>query len=198
MRKVILLTSAILLVLLSFSACSGRIIKSESIGVSKTEAYNISSAKLPQFKEMEQRTFDVLELTFGGDTPKYKRVGEVSNGQFRMKDLYLRFSYSRPEFRYDEKTNSSYETGRIQSEIPRDFWQNVRNEAGEIVCEGIIVFENVPFSFYYNGDGEPFVKCLEIRFDRYFDEDRSYIDFINFAVNYEYNDYVTEEELLSR
>ncbi|MBE6732112.1 MAG: hypothetical protein E7564_10520 [Ruminococcaceae bacterium] len=198
MRRVILLTSAVLMVLLSLTACSGRIIKRESNGENKTETYKLSSAELPQFKEMEQRTFDVLELTFSGNTPKYKRVGEVSNGQFRMNDLYLRFSYSRPESRYDEKTNSSYGTGRIQSEIPRDFWKNIRNEAGEIVCEGIIVFEKVPFSFYYNEDSEPFIKCLEVRFDRYFDEDRSYIDFINFAKDYVYIDYITEEDLLSR
>ena len=90
------------------------------------------------------------------------------------------------------------ETSTYVCSIPDKFWQNVKNDKGETVCEGIIIFEKVPFSFYYNENGEPYVKCLETRFHSYFKEDRSYVEFINFAINYEPVDYVTEEDLLSR
>ncbi|MBP3324078.1 MAG: hypothetical protein J6M16_07780 [Clostridia bacterium] len=204
MKKYTTFILAVLLILTLLSGCNGRVKVSQNnssaseITSSSSENYKLTYVAPPKFQKLGDREFDVLQLTISGNTPVFRDVGEVSKGKFRMEDITLRYSYSRPEYYYDEDTGLSYYTGRYQSDIPQGFWETTKNENGETICEGVIVFERVPFVFYYNEEGEPYVKCLETRFHSYFKEDKSYVDFVNFAINYEPVNYVTEEDLLSR
>ena len=147
----------------------------------------------PEFKKLNTREFDVLELKFDWlKNVAYTDVGDIKDGKFHLNGTYLKYSGSRTN-----NFTGKVETSAYVCSVPDNFWQNVKNDKGEIICEGIIVFERVPFSFYYNEDGEPYVKCLETRFHSYFKEDRSYVDFINFAVNYQPVNYSSNEDTLS-
>ena len=204
MRRIFSTLVFILLILILFSACTPQKISREALRAAsasecKKEYYELTYAAPPEFTDMGEREFDVLEMKISGTTPIFKDVGEVKGGKIYLPyGVELRYSDGYPEQYYDKKDGKVKITGRFACSVPDNFWQNIKNDKGETVCEGIIVFEKVPFSFYYNEDGEPYVKCLETRFNSYFKEDRSYVEFINFAINYEPVNYVTEEDLLSR
>ena len=79
--------------------------------------------------------------------------------------------------------------GTWLADTPIYFPQNTKN------AEGIIIFDGVPYSLYYDENGSAFVKCLETRFNDYFKEDKSYSDFIRWAKYYTRR--LDDEDLLS-
>ena len=153
---------------------------------------NSGEYTLPNFTDEGLRQFDVHKISVYKDKINFTDIGVLKDGKFHLKGTYLKYGDSRAK-----NFTGKVETSTYVCSIPDKFWQNVKNDKGETICEGIIIFEKVPFSFYYNEDGEPYVKCLETRFHSYFKEDRSYVDFINFAVNYEPVNYTSNEDTLS-
>ncbi len=192
----LLFTSLLFLTMLIFNGCAAKNIQ---VKTPESNVIVIDDAEIPNFQNLNDRQFEVQELQVIDNAPSLNSIGEVKNGKIYLPyGNELRYGDSYPEQYYDPKDGKVKVTGRFACSVPDNFWQNVKNDKGETICEGIIVFEKVPFSFYYNENGEPYVKCLETRFHSYFKEDRSYVEFINFAINYEPVDYVTEEDLLSR
>ena len=145
---------------------------------------------IPDFKEYNVKDirndtrFDVKKLTFASETPIYTDIGKVKGFKFVLKGTHLRYSDMHPQNQY-----TTMENGTWYSDTPIYFTEYTKN------AEGIIIFDGVPYSLYYNANGRPFVKCLETRFNDYFKEDKTYSDFIKCAMHYERR--LDDEDLLS-
>ena len=172
MKKKLLSLLLILLIIFTLSGCS-------------QEKIIISEAKLPSFQKLGDNEFDVIKLTFEDATPVYTDIGEIKEQKLYItEDVTVMPLKMVPEHILNEETKAPEKTGRYVSTLNTKMANYFRSkESGGKVKEGLIIFEGFPFLFYFNEKGEAFVKCLYI-FEDYFKNDRSYEDFINFAVNF--------------
>ena len=188
MKRIIALIFAMVFVLLIFSACS--VMK---VPETKSEQSELKII-LPEFKyyDVENlrfgRKFEIQKLVIYDKLMVFTPIGLVENYKFHTKGLQPRYSSSYPADEYS--TYAKAEDTVWESDLPIYFTQNTEN------AEGIIFFERVPFSFYYDENGEPYVKCLERRFNDYFEKDKTYSDFIEWAKDYKPR--LDDEDLLSR
>ena len=137
-------------------------------------------ATIPTFKKYEElgdrggRTFEVQKLVFLAETPDFTVVGKVKDYKFYVKNTSLRYSSMYPSNQY----TTMIKDGTWIADTPIYFTQNTEN------AEGIIIFDGVPYSLYYNERGKAYVKCLDMRFNDYFKDDKTYNDFMKWAKDY--------------
>ena len=151
----------------------------------KTEFLN---AEPPTFENSGENEFDVLELTFKDNTPVYSDLGDVKEGKYYLnEDNKIRYLDFTPEYVFNSETRKFEKTGLYVCTLPWRYKNRLRSKETEThTLNGIVVFARHPFLIYIDkSDGKTYAKCLLSSFDSYFNEDRSYVDFINFAVNYE-------------
>lgn len=181
---------ALLFIISAVSGCGGEAVK-----------YELNQADIPTFSKLDEGNYQIIELSFKDNKPIYTEFGEINKGIYRinLKDgiKYIHFT---PEYLYNEEFGGHRRTDKYTGNLPDKHSEAIKAlENSNTSLEGVVVFSGVPFLFYYNESGEPYVKCLEYVFDKYFrDTDRSYSEFINFAINYKpVKDNNTEEDLLS-
>lgn len=173
MKRIISLMCTVGFILLILTACSAM-----KVPKTKSEQSELKII-LPEFKHYDVedlrfgRKFEIQKLVIYDELMVFTPVGLVENYKFHTKGLQPRYSSSYPADEYSAYAKA--EDTVWESDLPIYFTQNTEN------AEGIIFFERVPYSFYYNEDGESYVKCLEIRFNDYFKEDKPYDEFIDWA-----------------
>ena len=172
MKKKLLSLLLILLIIFVLSGCS-------------QEKIIINEAKLPSFQKLGDNEFDVIKLTFEDATPVYTDIGEIKDQKLYItEDITVMPLKMVAEHILNEETKVPERTGRYVSTLNTKMANYFRSkESGGKVKEGLIILEGFPFLFYFNDKGKAFVKCLYV-FEDYFKNDRSYEDFINFAVNF--------------
>lgn len=185
--------SIFLALLFKISAVSGCSHHKEKIVITEVE--------LPTFENLGNKEFDVLELEFIDGKPVYTDIGDIKDGKYYLlEDNKVKSLKFIPEYILSEETKSPKKTGKYVCSLPWWYANRLREkETDEYIKEGLIIFDRNPFLCYQNKkDGITYVKCLIEKFDSYFDEDRSYIDFINFAVNHEPEPYNLYNDMTSK
>ena len=190
-KSVIVLIAAVLVCLLtviSVLTYNNSLNASNPYG-SGINIYTEYDSTIPTFKDYGEpdpkkgAEFEVKKLEIAMDLINYKTVGKVIEHKFRIKATHLRYSHMYPSSQYTDRN------GTWLADTPIYFPQNTKN------AEGIIIFDGVPYSLYYDENGRAFVKCLEIRFNDYFKEDKPYSEFIKWAKSYTRR--LDDEDLLS-
>ena len=153
---------------------------------------------IPEFKEYdfsEMRSdtrFEVKELKFNFGQVTYTDIGKVEGFKFVFKGPHLRYGDEYPVNYTSPNWLNIKDMRKVthKCDLPAFFTENTEN------AEGIIIFDGVPYSLYYDESGKAYVKCLETRFNDYFKEDKPYSDFIRWAKYY--TRHLDDEDLLSR
>ena len=152
---------------------------------------------IPEFKEYDVSEirsgtrFEVKKLEFNLGQVTYTDIGKVEGFKFVFKGPHLRYgdeypvNYTSPNWL---NINDMHKVTH-KCDLPAFFTENTEN------AEGIIIFDGVPYSLYYDESGKAFVKCLETRFNDYFKADKPYSDFIRWAKYYTRR--LDDEDLLS-
>lgn len=167
MKKALIFIFAAVLILSLFGGCGKK---------------EVTEFNPPPFEDLGDNNLDVLELKFKGNKPEFTDIGEISDGVYRLnKKITVKYVNLVPEYLRDE--NGDYnKTGVYIATAPDYYHSYVKNSD----LEGIIIYKKAPFALYYNDDNELYVRSLiKNWYDSYFKEDRSYEEFLNFAVNYE-------------
>ena len=152
---------------------------------------------IPEFKQYEvseirsDTRFEVKELKFNFGQVTYTDIGKVEGFKFVFKGPHLRYGEEYPVNQISHNWQNMNDMYKVthNCDLPALFTENTEN------AEGIIIFDGVPYSLYYDESGKAFVKCLETRFNDYFKEDKSYSDFIRWAKYYSRR--LDDEDLLS-
>ena len=167
MRKVI---PFLIIIVILLSGCS--------------QSYEYKEADLPVFTPREENRIDVLELKFIGDKYSYKDIGDMVDGVIKLtaKDK-LNYVNLVPEYLFDSEYGAYNHTGLYTGSLPDIFKEDFEKAAYK--CEGLIICRGTLFSLYYNEEGTPYIGCIYAKsYDKYFREDKSYLEFMNFVVNY--------------
>ena len=170
---------ALLFIISAVSGCGGETIK-----------YELNQADIPTFSKLDEGNYQIIELSFKDNKLIYTELGEINKGIYRINLKYgIKYIHFTPEYLYNEEFGGHLRTDKYTGNLPDKHSEAIKAlENSNTSLEGVVVFSGVPY-----------VKCLEYVFDKYFrDTDRSYSEFINFAINYKpVKDNNTEEDLLS-
>ncbi|MBP3323214.1 MAG: hypothetical protein J6M16_03375 [Clostridia bacterium] len=173
MRKILFV---LLIILLSFSACSGG---TDSLIYPEFEKFETA-------ENYEEQIYDVLSLSLDYGQIEYTDVGSVENGKYILNGLYLPKSTC-----LTLDGNGNLQKGKNEFILTYNFYEHSR------YSEGVIIYKAVPFAYYLDSKGEAYVSCIDEKIRSEYGTDKTYADFIKWAGNYnpDHSDYT---DLLSR